>query len=527
MYANSSSSDRPSFVFKSFFDPANGKRSLYAYPYGNGTALSSSGGSPRKVSSPSPPPSGGKSPRPSLTPYERRQQEMLKSLIVNAYSPSVIKKKRELSRTNSAVSGQDADENATSSFSFPVDDDTFSPNSPGPNRFARSSADDINTRFTNNQSPEPWHFTAGSPREEGQDPHKKRRAQSGNRNGPELPQQAPPRPPKEHVDGSQVPPAMAPKTKWDAQSWESIGAENFAPQPAAPASASPTRQPTRTYSRKPKVKATAGSAGLVNDESGSDENLAAPRPHTDVPLSDSPTAMDIDSPPAKPSGAPPQPSTARNIPVEPSRPEWRSGNAQGVPDVTPANPAPKPAFNPNAVGSEDSEEFAASFADLRNVAPFAQQPSGLNSLGDLKSNLPFESQASGRVVLDQGKKKPEQLNFPVVPRAPNPPPALAVPNLKPSTSAWHKYVQEFQEYMQRWDEFNAQVTDHFDARKRHVQDTRKAKGYDFLATLGTEGIEEYLGWVQQDRDIRRQWAAACDDHEQRLKSFLAHRRQMK
>ncbi|KAH6685676.1 DnaJ domain-containing protein [Plectosphaerella plurivora] len=528
MYAKPPFSRQPSSSFKSSSDPANGgKAATYAYPYGNATAPNASGDLPSSVSpSPSPLSGGLSSLTRSLSSYERDQQEMLKSLIVNAYSPSVLKKKREISRSSPATSGQDANKDDTRSFNFAVDDDTFSPTSGGPSRFARSSADDINTRFANNQSPDDWRFTAGSPVQEGQDPHKKRRAQPGNGIGRDSPQAAPPRPPKEHVDGSQPPP-MPPKTKWDAQGWEGIGAENFAPQPAAPASASPTRPPTRTYSRKPKVKATAGSAGLVNEESSSDENrdFTAPRPHVEVPISDSP--MDIDSPPpTKPSAAPPQPPTARNIHVEPSNPEWRQGNGKAIPDAHLSKPVLTPAFNPNAGGSEDSEEFAASFADLRNVAPFAQKPSGLNSFGDLKSNLPFESRASGRVALDQEKKKPEVLDFPSVPRAPNPPPALAVPNLKPSTAAWHKYLQEFQEYMMRWDEFNAQVASHFDARKHQIQDSRKTKGYAFLTTQGTEGIQEYLEYVQQDREIRRQWAAACDDHEQRVKSFLTHRVQM-
>jgi hypothetical protein len=530
MYANPSSSRRPSFSFKSSFDPANGGRAAtYGYPYGNGTAPNATSGLPRSVSSSSTPLSGGRSsPNRSLSSYERRQQEMLKSLIVNAYSPSVLKNKRDLSRSDSAPSVQHANKNTNASFNFAVDDDAFSPTSAGPNRFARSSADDINTRFTNNQSPEAWQFTAGSPRDESQDPVKKHRTQSGNGTGRASPQQAPPRPPKEHATGSQAPPAPS-KTKWDAQGWQGIGAENFAPQPGAVSSGSPTRPPTRTHSRKPKVKATAGSAGLVNEESSSDENreFTAPRPHVEVPTSESPIAMDIDSPPpAKSTGAAQQPPTARNINVEPSRPEWRQGNVQTVPESSAPKPAHKPAFNPNAAGSEDSEEFAASFADLRNVAPFAQKPTGLNSFGDLKSNLPFESRAAPHVALPQQKKKPEVLDFPSVPRAPHPPPALAVPNLKPSTAAWQKYLQEFQEYMVRWDEFNAQVTNHFDARKHQIQDARKAKGYSFLTTQGTDGIQEYLEYVEQDREIRRQWSAACDDHEQRLKSFLAHRVQM-
>lgn len=521
MYDTSSHERSPTICKPRGSDVKPGRVNAFQYPYGNGTGPAISHRVASQVSSTHQSPSGGITSSPAFSPYEQHQREFLEGLINNTYSPSVQRRKRLITRSNSSVLDNDTDK-ATPSFTFPVDDDTFSPTSPSPSRFGRGSADDINTRFVNDQGSDAWKFTAGSPTSE--DPLHKRRAQSGSRLGRQSPQMPPPRPPKEPTESQQPPPAA--DAKWDAQGWAGIGPQNFAPQPAQAPSASPTRQPTRTNSRKPKVKQTAGSAGMVNDDSSSDEPREASVriPPIAVPPTESPSAMDIDSPPPpQPARPPPETSTARNIPVEPSRPEWRPGNAQAVPESSLPKQAPN--FHPNAAGSEDSEEFRASFADLRNVAPFAPQASGLNNFGDLKSNLPFESQASGRPVLEK-KKQAAPLDFPVVPQAPNPPAALAIRNLKPSTAAWQKYLQEFQDYMQRWDSFSSQVTDHFGARKQLVLNSREAKGYSFLTAQGIEGIQEYLEWVQQDKEIRRKWTVACDEHEERVKAFMAYRMQM-
>ncbi|KAE9578166.1 hypothetical protein CGMCC3_g6033 [Colletotrichum fructicola] len=405
---------------------------------------------------------------------------------------------------------------ASSIFNFSIDDDTFTRTEPEQPSISRRSTDDINTRFVNNDGSEAYQFSAGSPVHDA-----KGRSQSGSRVGRRSPIK---RPTLRHQKDFAGQPTGSPSSegKFDAQDWtQQIGAQNFAPS----VSTSPTRT-TRSNSRKAKVKPTAGSAGLVNDEYDSDEDGDwRGRKTTAEPVgAKSPNAMDIDPPQA--GGAPnaAQSNGARNIPVEPSRPEWRPGNVNGVTETAPKSTVRKPDFNPNAAGSEDSEEFRASFADLKNVAPFAQTASGLGSLGDLKMNLPFESQPSSSIPIEKEKKP--ALEFPVVPVAPRPPPTFAV-GLKPTGGAWQKYIQDFQSYVLRWEIFNAQVIEHFNARKTNIADLRARKGYDFIASRGDEELMEYLDWMQQDKEVRRKWALACEDHEARIREFMLYKSKMK
>ncbi|KAM0493043.1 hypothetical protein ACHAP9_008463 [Verticillium nonalfalfae] len=400
-------------------------------------------------------------------------------------------------------------------------------------RFARSSADDINTSFVDEQGADTWQFSAGSPHTPQQeDPFAKRRTQSASRTGRNSPlKRPPPRPAKEPLPAENE--KTAEEVRFDAEGWsQKIGPQNFAHQPTQTKASSPTR-PSRSNSRKPKsVHPTVGTAGLVNEESSSNEDTdgGARQPEPEPATTGSPMPMDIDpeTPPPNPRSAPPsRRDSARNIPVEPSRPEWRPGNVQPVPETSQPNGVKRAPFNPNTAGSEDSEDFRASFADLKNVAPFATKPTGLNSFGDLKSQLPFESRASERIPIEKEKKQDPELNFPPVPRAPTPPAALAVSGLRPSLTTWQKYLVEFQNYLQQWDAFNAQITYHFEVRKAQILEERGTAGYAFLTTQGDEGVEQYLSWVRQDKEVRRKWSLACDEHEMRMLDFLKYKKLMR
>ncbi|KAI8197173.1 hypothetical protein K4K49_005672 [Colletotrichum sp. SAR 10_70] len=464
-------------------------------------------------------PSGDSLRSHSLTPFERKQGELL-SRLVKRQAPELTplgREKRQITTSKQNLSPvHQADRSDSTSFNFSIDDDTFTRTEPEQPSISRRSTDDINTRFVNNDGSEAYQFSAGSPVHDA-----KGRSQSGSRVGRRSPIK---RPTLRHQKDFAGQPTGSPSSegKFDAQDWtQQIGAQNFAPS----VSTSPTRT-TRSNSRKAKVKPTAGSAGLVNDEYDSDEDGDwRGRKTTAEPVgAKSPNAMDIDPPQA--GGAPnaAQSNGARNIPVEPSRPEWRPGNVNGVTETAPKSTVRKPDFNPNAAGSEDSEEFRASFADLKNVAPFAQTASGLGSLGDLKMNLPFESQPSSSIPIEKEKKP--ALEFPVVPVAPRPPPTFAV-GLKPTGGAWQKYIQDFQSYVLRWEIFNAQVIEHFNARKTNIADLRARKGYDFIASRGDEELMEYLDWMQQDKEVRRKWALACEDHEARIREFMLYKSKMK
>ncbi|GJC94092.1 dnaJ domain-containing protein [Colletotrichum higginsianum] len=468
----------------------------------------------------SPSPSGDSSRSHSLTPFELKQGELL-SRLVKRQAPDLTplgRDKRHTTASEHDVSVDQADERADS-FNFPIDDDTFTRTAPQQSTFSRRSTDDINTSFVNGDGSEAYKFSAGSPI---QDQAAKVRSQSGSRVGRRSPIKRPSL--RHHKDTSGLP-AGSPSAdgRFDAQDWtQQIGAQNFVP--AQSVSTSPTRI-SRVNSRKVKIKPTAGgNAGLVNDEYDSDEESEwRGRKSTAEPVgAKSPNAMDIDPPQTGAAPRRDQSNGVRNIPVEPSRPEWRPGNVNGMQETGPTLPARKSDFNPNAAGSEDSEEFRASLADLKNVAPFTQN-SGLGSLGDLKMNLPFDSQPSTRAPIEKEKKP--SLDFPVIPQAPRPPPTFAV-NLKPTGGAWQKYTQDFQNYVMRWEIFNAQVIEHFNARKANIADLRARKSYSFLVSRGDDEITEYLEWMAQDKEVRRKWAVACEDHEARIREFMVYKGKM-
>ncbi|ROT40715.1 hypothetical protein SODALDRAFT_273059 [Sodiomyces alkalinus F11] len=518
--------------------------------YSSGGGMFKSGGKGAR-SSTSSSPSGDdtiSSTPGSLTPFERQQGELLKELIKEAHTHTSTQTRQRRSSQTRTCDKTPADKTSLHSFSFPINDDTFTQTTPEPKRFTRTSTDDINTKFANDQGSEAWQFKAGGPQQE--DPFGKRPAHSGSRAGRESPlrQAAPPRPAKEPLDKTRE--ASPAEAGFDAQGWgEQFGPQVFAPQPTRGASASPTR-PSRSSTRKHRtVHPTMGTAGMVNEDSSGSEGRRSgsgsgsgngsdsrDRRPDGVPAgSDSPMAMDIDPPSVKASSAgdaaEPKP-TARNIPVEPSRPEWRPGDVKGMQDAGQANgeQQKKSAPKPHVGGSEDSEEFRATLADLKNVAPFAQPPAtGLGSFSDLKTNLPFESKASDKIPIAKEKHTTtsQELNFPLVPQAPTPPPTLAVSGLKPTLPAWQKYLVDFQNYMQQWDAFTVQVTEHFNARKEQILRAREARGYAFLAAQSDSGIEEYLEWLRQDQGVRRKWTAACESHEGRVREFLVYRQKMR
>ncbi|PHH90471.1 hypothetical protein CDD83_3566 [Cordyceps sp. RAO-2017] len=418
-----------------------------------------------------------------------------------------------------------ADLSAVISFSFAVGDDAFEQTSPVPDgsRFAKSSVDDINTRFVNDESSSTWHFTAGHG-DDGGEPTG--RPPSGRRANRCSPLRRPSSRATEYADDRPQPETAS--GGFNADGWsDQFSPQTFAPPPVPSASVSPTRA-SRANSKKARARPTVGNAAVVVEDSSSEEETYEWRGRNGQPkdtTADSPQAMDIDSPPSAPAAAPAEPSSVRNIPVEPSRPEWRPGNVEtAAGDAKPERPEKIP-LNANAVGSEDSEEFRASFADLKNVAPLAHEKAGLKSFEDLKDGLPFESKASEDLPIKLPKANP--LIFPTPPEAPRLPPTVAIEGMKPNAASWVKYLADFESYLQLWDDFNGQVVDHFATRKAHISRTRTLKGYKFLGARSDGEIREYFNWVQQDNDVRLRWNAACDQHEDRLREFMAFREKMK
>ncbi|PTB70633.1 hypothetical protein BBK36DRAFT_1107501 [Trichoderma citrinoviride] len=508
-------------------------------------------------------PSGNRHAVHNLSPFEQEQYKILKLLIKNRDAPVLTPRNESLHSTPNlekpAVEKSSANSVLPNSFSFNLDEETFTPSPPRTSRFRKStSADGINTNFVADESSATWQFSAGSG--DNNPPPPLNRSQSDSRAGRRSPIKRRPVPsPKVPDPGAQVP-----QNGFDAESWNSMfGPQTFAPPPATPkASVSPTRQGRSTTRKTTRTtRPLAGNAAIVEEYSEEEEHYVWTGRKKDpksAPV-DSPQAMDIDPPltaspaaahtPTPPppgaaataatpattfSATPPatqpqsqsqsHPTAARNIPVEPSRPEWRPGNVTGLGHVYEQAEERKP-MPVNFQGSEDSEEFRATFEDLKNVAPFAPPKAGLKSFTDLKDSLPFESKASSELHLDIPEAHP--LVFPEPPAAPRLPPTVAVDGVKPNVASWTKYLEEFEGYLRLWDMFNSQVVDHFATRKSNILHTRASKGYSFLAARGDADVVEYHNWVEQDNGVRRRWLAACEEHEMRFREFMAFREKMK
>jgi hypothetical protein len=261
---------------------------------------------------------------------------------------------------------------------------------------------------------------------------------------------------------------------------------------------------------------TAGTAGIVDD----DETSGEERPKSGVAPGGidgtrSPNAMDID-PPAPGPTVPPL-SGPRNINVEPTKPEWRAGSGVHAEPKLGAG-LKMPGLNPTAAGSEDSDDFLRPmFSEFRNVEPFAQKASGLNSFADLSSNLPFASRPSSKIPLPH--EKPKQLEIPTPPAAPRPPAGLIIPGTKLSAPAWTSYVREFEAYLGLWFDFNKKVTDHFAARQK----VNEKRGLAWLNAQGDSGVTEYMRSLEEDKFVRQKWMAACEAHELHFREFLTGR----
>lgn len=457
--------------------------------------------------------------------YEVKQARQLHELINSKKRcHSFVQTSPDSSSGKASPPKKRADEDATCRFGMTADDDTFTPTSEQ-QRFMRKSADNINTRFVgDNFSANDWQFNAGKGDEDAF-LAAKRRAARATRRGTQSPKKSRLNMSQETASDPQLSSQSQMESAFDASQWtEKIGPEAFVPRPPPRnASASPTK-PNRPIKKAKAVRMTAGTAGLVDEaESSSSEDKTRPgtamgSPDNTVPATtDSPIAMDIDPPPPESEKASTGPKVARNIPVEPSKPEWRAGNAAGVGTTEPTTPT-----DPNRMGSEDSSDFL--FSEFKNIAPFAPQAGGLGSLGDLKSSLPFESKAAPRLAVEKEASKP--LPFPACPKSPRPPPVLAVPHLKPSQDSWAKYVQDFHRYMEQWADFNAQVTDHFVARKNLIIESKKLTGFSWVEARGDAGIRKYLQWCEEDKVVRQKWMAACEAHELRVREFLKYREKM-
>lgn len=390
-------------------------------------------------------------------------------------------------------------------------------------RFSRNSTDNINTRFVAEEDVN-YQFSAGSPVAEDGRPAMPR-SKSGSRVGRSpFSAQAPQNPFTQPANGTGAQNSSFNPAEWS----EKIGPQIFEAPAPTQKTPTPTGRPMRKSSKKP-VRMTAGTAGMVDsDESSSSQEdisrgaTASGRSSGGVDVTASPMPMDVD-PPLNDSAD----NGVRNIPVTPSRPEWRAGDVGlGIKVDGKTTSGQQAGYSPPVGGSEDAEEFKASFADLRNVEPFAERATGLNSFGDLKSNLPFESAAAGQApVRKPVAPRSQNLSLPDPPKPPASPAALG-PNLglKPSTSTWKRYIEDFAQYMVEWHLYNTRFIDHFAARR--VQMQSKLNNLDWVAARDSSGLDEYNSWADQDRTVRDKWTIACNNHDIHMRGFMVNRQKM-
>ncbi|KAK3358595.1 hypothetical protein B0T24DRAFT_693064 [Lasiosphaeria ovina] len=422
-------------------------------------------------------------------------------------------------------------------FSVPDDDDdeTFNPNlSAQQARFMRNSTDNINTQFVPDETGGGrYKFNAGSD-SSGDDAflRAKQRSRTTTR-GRQSPLKNGMASLAESVNNASQQEAGKKPGGFDPSQWEEkLGPHLFAHPTGATGgkAASPTRPVRPAKKQRPFRAGNAfGTATVVDDDETSGDDQARPTAPAmsaaDISGARSPNAMDIDTPPPEPAAS--QPTSARTINVEPSKPEWRAGDVNGV--RADANLGSglniMHKVNPNAAGSEDSEEFRRPiFAEFRNVEPFMSKPSGLNSLSDMASNLPFESKPSAKIPLEKAKPKP--VSFPHPPAAPRPPPSFAIATPKPKSAMWASYARDFEKYLRDWPVFNKNIADHF-FRRQQMYEQLNAEGYNWIVSKNDVKIEEYIQWLEQDKRVRQKWMAACDAHELHVREFQKIREQVR
>ncbi|KAK7956177.1 DnaJ domain-containing protein [Apiospora aurea] len=431
-----------------------------------------------------------------------------------------------------------------SSFTFTSDPST-SAQSPGQAQFsANGSSENINTKFVDDQNEDGWEFKAGGPSAGSPTPSRKG-SRSGSRIGRSPARPVPrPRHATNPMPATQESEEEVSKAGFSAGEWsEKIGPQHFVPQPTKSVPGSPTRRAPSRKNSKP-VKMTMGTAGLVEDEESSSSDGWREIPPTPTGV-DSPNAMDID-PPGE------WRRYAKGTSQWGTRPEWRAGHVEGAaPPVPPrptstieaanatgagrgdmhSNSVPASA-NPFAApvgGSEDSEEFLTTFADFKKCEPFAEPaPTGLKSFADLKSTLPFDSKPSETIPLERDQPVGVSLDFPTPPVAPRLPPTMAVPSIRPNVATFRKYAQDFGNYMDKWEVFNQKVLDHFVARQEQYKLRRQQLGLAWLdSAQGGDIARIYQNEVEQDHEVRKKWSQWCDEHQSRMREYVAFRDRVK
>ena len=415
------------------------------------------------------------------------------------------------------------------SFTFNVDGATYTANSNRiPEAFTSSSAENVAENVNTTFTPEDWHgkFQAGEDYFGSTNQPNLSRARSDG-NTPAFGSPSKRRPfVNTETDTSAIDPetlsqsqsAGAAETsppptgpKFSADEWKKTFAEPIFTNPPQPTPARAFSRPGTSRRNKtgsssskgPKPKAT------VVDSDDDEPVIIGSRPasshskskfSTEGDFVGSPNAMDIDPKPAPTRSA----STVRNVPLEPSRPEWRSGepNFDTVPSTQKS-------------GQQQGQDgdLKATFNDFKNTAPFSVLSTGLNDFADLKTTLPFESKASSTVPFAKGFGT-NKLELPQPPKGPSPP-AIAPNAPRPSSDAWKAYSNQMIAYMNAWKQFNTRMLNHFAARRDEVD----SMGSNWMFAIGDKDLLKYIEGQKEDEKIREWWDVASHKHMKTMEDF--------
>ncbi|KAI3331535.1 hypothetical protein HD806DRAFT_529321 [Xylariaceae sp. AK1471] len=414
--------------------------------------------------------------------------------------------------------------------------ETTAPSKPQPQPRKRPTTENIDTRFVEDDKLDDWEFKAGSfSANEATTPSRPRpRSRPTRRQTPSTKPTSTTRMPpvQDGADDTNTDEHGFSAGKWNEQ----IGPQHFEPQPTNSASTSPTRRGNLKKTKS--FKMTAGTAAVVDDESSEGLQDVPNPPRSATPMAD---AMDIDSPPPEPK--PLKVNSARKYSTEPNRADWRAGvvndvssktagptsSTNGTKVIFPETNVAQPTlgttnqFPSQQGGSEDTEEFRTTFSDFKKVEPFTEPLStGLGSFADLKTTLPFQSRPSEQIPADI-KPRAKSLEFPTVPVAPRLPPTMAVAGVRPNTSSFRKYAQDFNNYLEKWEVFNNKVVAHFATRQEEFKLRRSRRGANWLE----DGVVDYLAELDQDLDVQKKYADACMDHRRRVAEFMEFRDRVK
>lgn len=230
--------------------------------------------------------------------------------------------------------------------------------------------------------------------------------------------------------------------------------------------------------------------------------------------------------------------------------------AAATPDREPKNPskaAPQGATPSASAGDKakdpKSDHNIFNLNRLGKTDPFTNTNSGgIDNLQDIHATLPFESRAKNAKATVHDIR-PRELKCPNPPKRPRPPLLLPISagsqQVALSRSAWNRYVAEMNTYMREWNDFNARMLGHFNARQYAVKtglapgwisavgdSTRlnlDSDGPEDSGQLGAdgEGVDDilvpdsakggysaYLRGLEEDVKVRKHWDVACEMHQE-------------